>query len=291
MLLIDYILLVALAAIWGASFIFMRILVPALGPVVTADLRMLLAGAALVLFMRFTGRAMDWKRNGKRYVIIGLLNSGIPFLLFSRAALVLPASVSVIINSLTPLFGAVGAVFWLHEKFTLRVAAGLALGIAGVAIIRNGGSMEVNAATTLGILMCVAATMFYAVGGIYVKRFAQDIGPAAIAAGSQLAVGLLFLPLILLFPATGHVTFRIGAEMAAFALLCSAVAYIIYYRLMKILGPTKAATVTFLIPVFGFIWGALFLGESVTPSMLIGGAVVLSGIYFVTGKRPVVPQK
>jgi drug/metabolite transporter (DMT)-like permease len=285
MLLLDYLLLILLSAIWGASFIFMRILVPALGPVVTADLRMLIAGAALALFMKATDRRMDWRRNWKRYAVIGLLNSGIPFLLFSFAALHLPASVSVIINSLTPLFGAVGAVLWLNEKFTLKLMAGLFLGIAGVAIIRSGGSMQINAMTTLSILMCILATMFYGAGGVYVKLNAHDIGPAAIAAGSQLSIGVLFLPLILISPAPSAVTVETAGLMLAFALLCSAVAYIIYYRLMKILGPTKASTVTFLIPVFGFIWGALFLNEAITPQMIIGGLIVLSGIYFVTGKR------
>ncbi len=285
MLMVDYFLLVLLSAIWGASFIFMRILSPALGPVIAADMRLLIAGVSLALFMRSTGAALQWKQNGRRYVIIGMLNSGIPFLLFSTAALYLPSSVSVIINSLTPLFTAIGAVIWLKEKFTIKLLLGLFLGIGGVAVIRSGGSFELNTMTTVSMIMCIVATMFYGAGGIYLKRNAQDIGPTAIATGSQLAVGILFLPLIFFFPAPAPVTWEIAGTMAAFAVLCSAVAYIIYYRLMKILGPTKAATVTFLIPVFGFIWGALFLDEEITAEMLIGGAIVLSGIYFVTGKK------
>lgn len=288
MLLLDYILLVILSAIWGASFIFMRVLVPVLGPVVTADLRMLIAGAALAVFMKATDRRLEWGKNWKRYVTIGLLNSGIPFLLFSYAALHLPASVSVIINSLTPLFGAVGAVLWLNERFTVKLMIGLFLGIAGVAIIRSGGSFEVTVMSTLSIVMCVVATMFYGAGGVYVKLNAHDIGPAAIAAGSQLSIGILFLPLIFIWPAPSAVTMDLALLMTAFALFCSALAYIIYYRLMKILGPTKAATVTFLIPVFGFIWGAIFLDEAITIEMVIGGLIVLSGIYFVTGKRKTV---
>ncbi len=105
MLFYDYVLLVTLSAIWGSSFIFMRILAPALGPVVTADMRLLIAGIALTLYLRFRKQQLDFFKNLKRYVIVGLLNSGIPFLLFSFAALHLPSSISVIINSLTPLFG------------------------------------------------------------------------------------------------------------------------------------------------------------------------------------------
>lgn len=285
MLLYDYVLLIVLSAIWGASFIFMRILAPVLGPIVTADMRLLIAGAALAGFYRLQRYDFAWKKNWRRYLIIGLLNSGIPFLLFSFAALHLPASVSVIINSMTPLFGAVSAVIWLEEKMTPKLLAGIFLGITGVVIIRGGGSFELTGMTSLAMGACILATMFYGIGGVYVKRNAHEIGPPAIATGSQLIVGILFLPLIFFSPVRGEITGGIVASLLAFALLCSAVAYLIYYRLLKILGPTKATTVTFLIPVFGFIWGALFLNESITLEMIAGGIIVLSGIYFVTGKK------
>lgn len=285
MLVIDYVLLIVLSAIWGSSFIFMRILAPALGPVATADMRMLIAGAALALFMRTVSRPMEWKKNWKHYLIIGLLNSGIPFLLFSYAALHLPASISVIINSMTPLFAAVGAVIWLHEKFTPKLLFGLLLGISGVVVIRGGGIQALDSLGTVSMIMCIVATMFYGAGGVYLKLNGKEMSPMAISAGSQLTVGILFLPLIYFFPAPSAVTVDVAVTMSVFALLCSAVAYIIYYRLMKILGPTKASTVTFLIPVFGFIWGALFLQESITVPMLLGGAIVLSSLYFVMGKK------
>lgn len=285
MLFYDYLLLILLSAIWGASFIFMRILAPALGPVATADLRVLIAGIALALFLKFTKRDPEWKKNWKRYLIIGLLNSGIPFLLFSFAALYLPASVSVIINSMTPLFGAIGAVIWLGEKMSVKLVVGIVLGITGVVIIRGGGNFELTGMTTLSMAMCVLATMFYGAGGVYVKLKAHDIGPTEIATGSQLIVGILFLPLIYISPVRREITAEIAAYMLAFAIFCSAFAYLIYYRLLKILGPTKATTVTFLIPVFGFIWGALFLNEEITPEMIAGALIVLSGTYFVIGKK------
>jgi drug/metabolite transporter (DMT)-like permease len=131
----------------------------------------------------------------------------------------------------------------------------------------------------------MVATMFYAVGGVYVKLKAQDMSPPAIATGSQLIVGILFLPLLFISPVRSEITPEIVVSMLAFAIFCSAIAYLIYYRLLKILGPTKATTVTFLIPVFGFIWGVLFLHEKITTVMIFGGLIVLSAIYFVTGKR------
>ncbi|MBI2427556.1 MAG: DMT family transporter [Ignavibacteriales bacterium] len=284
MLLYDYVLLILLSAIWGASFIFMRILAPALGPMATADLRVLIAGLSLAAFLKFQKQDLEWKKNWKRYLVIGLLNSGIPFLLFSFAALHLPASVSVIINSMTPLFGAIAAVIWLGEKMTGKILIGIFLGITGVVIIRGGGSFELSGMTTLAMGACMLATMFYAVGGVYVKLKAHDMTPPAIATGSQLIVGILFLPLLAISPMK-EITTEIVLSLLAFAIFCSAIAYLIYYRLLKILGPTKATTVTFLIPVFGFIWGWLFLSEEITPGMIIGGAIVLSAIYFVTGKK------
>jgi len=281
----DYLLLILLSAIWGSSFIFMRLLAPALGPIATADLRILIAGTALAIFLKFQNRSLEWKAHWKQYLIIGLLNSGFPFLLFSFAALHLPASVSVIINAMTPLFGAISAVIWLGEKMSVRIVAGLFLGITGVAIIRGGGSFELTPMTTLAMGACMLATMFYAVGGVYVKLKAHDIGPTAIATGSQLLVGLLFLPLVFFSPVPAVLTVEIIIYTMIFALFCSAIAYLIYYRLLKILGPTKATTVTFLIPVFGFIWGALFLNEEITFAMVVGGIIVLSAIYFVTGKK------
>ena len=285
MILYDYFLLILLSAIWGASFIFMRILAPALGPIATADFRLLLAGLALALFAKLQKHDLEWRKNWKTYLIIGLMNSGIPFLLFSFAALHIPASVSVIINSMTPLFGALCAVIWLGEKMTPKLIIGILLGITGVIIIRGGGNFEVTGLTTLAMLACMTATMLYGIGGVYVKLNAHHISPTALATGSQLIVGILFLPLIALSPIRGEMTLPIVGYTLAFAIFCSAIAYIIYYRLLKILGPTKATTVTFLIPVFGFIWGAIFLNESITLEMIGGGAIVLSGIYFVTERK------
>lgn len=285
MLLYEYVLLILLSAIWGSSFIFMRILAPVLGPMATADLRLLIAGIALALFLRMQKIELHWKHNWKRYLITGLLSSGFSFLLFSFAALHIPASVSSILNALTPMFGALSAVVWLGEKMTWRLGVGILLGFIGVATIRGGGNFEITGMTTLAMGACVLATLFYGIGSVYVKVKAHDIGAQAMAAGSQLIVGILFLPLIIVSPPRADITMEIIIYTLVFALVCSAVAYIIFYRLIKTLGPVKTTTVTFLIPVFGFIWGTLFLQEEITWKMILGAAIVLSAIYFVTGKK------
>lgn len=285
MLFYDYVLLITLAAIWGSSFIFMRVLAPALGPVVTTDMRLLIAGIVLTLFLRLKNQRLDLAKNLKRYIIIGLLNSGIPFLLFSFAALYLPSSISVIINSLTPLFGVFFSIFLLNEKITAKKISGIALGIVGVIIIRGSGNIELTPMTTIAMGACVLATMLYGLASTYVKLHAKDIAPSAVAAGSQLVAGVLLLPLICFFPIRVELSLTIALTTIAFAVLCSAIAYVIFYRLLNNLGTTKALSVTFLIPVFGFVWGYIFLREEITMIMVIGSLFVLSGIYFVTEKE------
>jgi len=285
MLLYDYVLLIALAAIWGSSFIFMRVLAPALGPVVTADMRLLIAGIALTMYLKVRNQQLNLVKNLKRYIIVGLLNSGIPFLLFSFAALYLPSSISVIINSLTPLFGVLFAILWLNEAVTAKKISGIALGIIGVIIIRGSGNLELTFMTTVAMGACVLATMLYGLASTYVKLHAKDIAPSAMATGSQLVAGILFLPLIYFFPIQAELTVRIALTTIAFAVFCSAIAYVIFYRLLTHFGTTKTLSVTFLIPVFGFVWGYIFLQEEITMIMIVGSLFVLSGIYFVTGKE------
>jgi len=284
-MLFDYILLITLSAIWGGSFIFMRVLSPALGPVVTADMRLLIAGVVLTLYLRIRNQRLDLLKNLKRYIIIGLLNSGIPFLLFSFAALYLPSSISVIINSLTPLFGVLFSILWLNEKVTPKKISGIALGIVGVIIIRGSENLELTLMTTIAMAACVFATMLYGLASTYVKVYAKDIAPSAVATGSQLVAGIVFLPLIYFFPVRTELTTQIVLIAISFSVFCSAIAYVIFYRLLNNLGTTKALSVTFLIPVFGFIWGYIFLKEEITMIMIVGSLFVLSGIYFVTGKE------
>ena len=210
-----------------------------------------------------------------------MVNSGIPFLLYSFAALYLPGSLEAILNSTAPLFGAIFSAIWLAERLTLRKAAGLVLGIAGVVLVSSMDSFERTPMGFLAVAACLLAPACYALSGIYVKRRASAVKPMAIAGGSQLAAGLVLLPLVFVFPPRQPVTLEVGALTAAFALFCSAVAYLIYYRLISDIGPTRALTVTFLIPVFAMAWGALFLGETITVARIAGAAVILAGTALI----------
>ena len=275
--------LVVLAALWGASFLFLRVLVPALGPLFTTMSRVLIAGVVLVAYARLAGFDDTLAGNWRRYALIALISSAIPFALFSFAALRLPASYLAILNAATPFFGLLLGAKYLGERLTAPRLLGLGLGFAGVALVSGAGPVAVDGGVLLATGACIGATVCYAANGIYVRRFAADLSPRALAGWSQLFAGVLLLPATLVapLPPAGAFTLPVVANLAAFALLCSALGLLLYYRLIADVGPTRTMTVTFLIPPFGMLWGALFLGETITWPMIAGCLLVLGGTGLV----------
>jgi len=276
----DLVRLVLLAAIWGASFLFMRIIAPVLGPLWTAETRLAIAGAAMLGVMAWQGKHMDWRSHWKTYGIVGLRNSALPFVMFSFAALTLPAGYSAIVNATTPLWGAVMGALMLGERFTLRKACGLALGIVGVAFLVRLGPARFTPEVVIAALACCLATFCYGVAGAYSKKKSASVPSSLLATGSQIAGAVLLLPLMPLAPARGEPTWLVAASVLALALLCSAVAYFIYYDLIAKIG-TRTLSVTFLIPLFAVLWGWLFMDEVVDANMLIGCAIVVVATWLV----------
>lgn len=277
----DLARLLILAAIWGASFLFMRIVAPVLGALWTAEIRVALAGTAMLLFMVFTQRAMRFKAHWRQYLVLGTFNSALPFALFSYAALTLPAGYSAILNATSPLWGALVGAAVLGETLTARKMAGLACGIVGVAFLVRLGPAQFSPQLLLAALACVSAALCYAIAGAYSKKQSAGIAPPMMATGSQLGAALVLLPFLPLSPVRGEVTPFVMMIATLLALLCSAVAYFIYFRLLADVGPTKALTVTFLIPLFALLWGALFLQEAINMSTLVGCAMVVLATWLV----------
>lgn len=274
--------LLALAAIWGASFMFMRVLAPPLGPVATAGLRVAIAGIVLLAYFAVIRFDAQWSRWGRHYLVIGVLNSALPFLCFAYAALHLPAGYSAILNATTPFFGAMFAALWLGDRLTLRKGAGLAIGAAGVVLVVRVGRVELDHGFHFAVAACLLAACCYGLSGVYLKKRMTGAPPLGVAGPSQLFAGVLLLPALPLAPPAGPITLGIVANLLGLALLCSALASVLYYRLIANVGPTKAMTVTFLIPVFAMMWARLFLGEAVTPTMLGGCAFVIAGTWLIT---------
>ena len=282
---IDAIRLVTLGAIWGTSFLFMRILSPAIGPLATANFRILFAGIVLSIYFFVVGFNPELKKYWKDYLGVGVVNSAIPFALFAYGALYLPASYESILNATAPLFGALFSWAWLKEEMTLRKFSGLLIATSGVGFVVHLGAVNMSSNFVVAVIACLGAGFCYGFGGAYIKKYASHIKPMGFAGCSQLLAGLLFVP----FTATQHIPGPITAQIILCALglslLCSGIAYILYYQLIADLGPTSALTVTFLIPVFGMLWGHLFLHETITPSMLLGVVLIILGTWFVLRKK------
>lgn len=275
--------LVLLAAVWGLAFVFIRVAVMPLGPVALVELRQVIAGLVLALYVRSLGLSLDLRGRWRTYLPIALLNSAAPFVLIAAAQRELAASYTVILVSTSPLFAALIAAVALKDPLTLRKVAGLGLGIAGVALLIGWNPAALDLPPLWAIAAVLAAALLYAVAGVYTRLFAQGIPPMAIAAGSQLGSALLVLPFVAAVPPGAMPTPLEWLNVLALALLSSALAFILYFQLIRNVGPVKTLTVNFLTPLFGVGGGALLLGERIAANMVAGAAVILVGTALVLG--------
>ncbi|HZW23507.1 DMT family transporter [Noviherbaspirillum sp.] len=281
----DLAKLVFLSAIWGGSFIFLRIAAPEAGPLLTATLRTTLAGLALVAFATATRVKMDWRANLKPFAVVGLFAVVIPFSCFAFAALHLPASHSAVLNATAPLFGAVFSMIWLSERLTLQKLAGLLLGIAGVAVLVGAGSVALTPVMLAAVGACLVAAAGYALSSIIVKKTGHPDGihPIAMAAGSMALGSVVMLPTVPFSLPAAVPSFAALASILAMALLSSGLAQALFIPLIVKVGPTRAMSVSFLIPLFSMLWAFLFLQEPIGMSTLVGGGVVLMAMGLVLG--------
>ena len=277
----DLACLTALAALWGASYLFMRVCAGEFGAMTLAGARAAIAAALLLPLL-----AGDWsalRRHWKPVLLVGLTNSALPFVLFALAALGINASLSAIFNAATPLYAAVIGRVWLGEPIGRTRAAGLALGFCGVVWLAADNASFKPGATGWAVLACVAATMLYAFSAHFSKRYLATVPPLAVAAGSQLAAALVLAPAATaLHPATAPSARAWGALLCLGA-LCTALAYVLFFRLIARVGAAKTMAVPFLVPAFGVLWGVLFLDETFTTAMAAGSVLIVLGTALATG--------
>ena len=276
-----------LSALWGSSFLFMRLASVDMGALPTAALRVGIASMFLTPLMLAKGHWPALRQHWKPVLFVGLLNSGIPFALYAFAVVHISTGMSSILNATVPLFGALVAWVWLGDKPSLSRSVGLAIGFGGVLLLAGGqASFQPNAsgmAPAWAVLACLAATSCYALSASFTKRYIPSLPPLVTATGSQLGATLaLALPALWFHP--GHLPSATALlALLAVGVLCTGVAYILYFKLIESAGPARALTVTFLVPVFAIAYGVIFLGESVTAWMLMCGAVILAGTALSSG--------
>lgn len=282
----DLAMLLTLAALWGSSYLFMRLGAGEFGAVPFAGLRAGLAAGLLLPLAAWRPGFATLRTHWRQVALIGLTQSALPFVLFSFASQSVPTGLSAILGATTPLFAAALSRVWFGERLGLSRLAGLGTGLVGVAwlvwdkaSIKTGSGGEI----LLGCAACLAAAMLYGFSANYTRQRTASVPPLVVAAGSQLASALFLAgPVVWSWPAVAPSAQAWGA-LAVLSVACTAVAYVLFYSLITRVGAARTVSVTFLIPVFGVLWGTVFLHEAITPGLLLGCATVLAGTALANG--------
>jgi drug/metabolite transporter (DMT)-like permease len=287
----DTVMLLLLAALWGASFLFMRIGVPVLGPLLLIFLRVSIASVALLIYMAAKRQRPAIMHKWKQYLLLGTINAAIPFTLISAAELHLTASLAAILNATTPLFTALAARIWAKEALTVKKICGLVLGVVGVAVLVGWDPHQSGERLLLSASFSLLAAISYAFAGVYSSRAFKGEKPIDMAIGQQLGASVVMIPLAAATFPDAIPSSLVLLSVLGLAVLCTAAAYLLYFALIRSVGPVKTLSVTFLIPVFGMVWGALFLGETVSPNMILGLFIILLSVALVMNVPLAVKRK
>lgn len=293
---VDILRLLSLAAIWGASFLFMRIIAPVIGTIPTAFFRVSIAAVGLLVIVGLLRISWDFKGKLKTVMLLGVINSGVPATLYSVAAQVLPAGYSAIFNATTPLMGVLIGGLFFSEKLTGAKVCGVFLGLFGVGILTRAGPVAFDMQLLMGALACLMATTCYGFAGFLARRWLDQAGgldSRLSALGSMLGATLFLLPLfgysVISQPPTSWGGWSVWLSLLGLGLGCTAFAYIVYFRLLSSIGPVKSITVTFMIPPFGVLWGALLLNEPLSMAHLYGGVLIAAALWLVLKPAVVKP--
>lgn len=282
--LVEFLLL---AAIWGASFLCMRIAAPELGAIPVALLRCAIGAMTLLVVLVVIGQCQGLREHALTTGLIGLVNSAIPFVLLGYATLTLTAGITSVLNSLAPLWAAVVAFYWLGDRLTRQQAVGLALGVIGVSVLVGGahgaGDAPDFSTTALAFGAGVLATVAYGFGANMARLRTAGINPLVVATGSQIGATLaLLIPGIASWPDKTPTDVGLWWAIGALGIVCTGLAYLLFFRLVASVGATRTVAVTFVIPVFGIAWGMLLLDEMLTPLIVLGAVIVVLGTILTT---------
>jgi drug/metabolite transporter (DMT)-like permease len=281
---VDFVLL---AAIWGSSFMFMHLGAVELGPFATAGVRVGIAAAFLLPWLLLRGQGPVLRQHLGLTLVVGVINSAIPFVCFSYALLSISTGLSSILNATVPLFGAIVAWLWLKDRPTGSRALGLLIGFAGVSLLAyNKSSFTPNAqgtSTGWAVLACLMACTCDAVAASFTRRYMAGLPSMVSATGSQIGAAIALFPFTWMYWPEHTVSAKAWLAVVALGVVCTALAYVLYFRLIERAGPAKALSVTFAIPVFALLYGVLLLGEAITPWMVGCGLVIVAGTSLSTG--------
>ena len=275
--------LTLLGAIWGASFIFIRVAVEPFGPAFMMLIRVGMAGMILYGYAKLTGVTLQIREHWRKFLVLGAISSAIPFTLIGWSELTLTGSMASILNSTTPLFTTLVAAVWLGERLTIYKIIGSTLGVIGVAFIVGGSPITLDTNFILATLASLGAAFSYAIGGVYAKRAFAGVSNMSMSTGMLLSAAIVLMPVSIVNLPHEVPPMDAILSLLALTILCTVIAYRLYYYLIISAGPTKALTVTLLVPVFGVFWGAILLSEPISSGMIIGLVIILLSVGLVTG--------
>lgn len=279
----DVLDLVVLAALWGASFLFMRVAVPELGPVPLIQIRVAIAAVFLIPILAMRSGWGAFRAHWKAIFLVGVFNSAAPFCLLAFSTLYLTGGFAAILNATSPLLGAIVAWLWLGDRLNRSRVTGLAIGFLGVIILVWKEIRFDFAGAGLAIPAAILASLLYGISANYTKKNLGGVSPLAVATGSQIGAALVLLPIAIPMWPEQAVSTRAWLSVIVMGIACTAIAYMLYFRLIANVGPAKAISVTYLVPGFAVLWGAVFLHEGLTLNMIVGCAVILAGTALATG--------
>lgn len=292
--------LLLLAAVWGSSFLFVRLTVHVLGPVLLVELRIVLSALALLAFAIFNRKSLTWhptdlwhelRSRWQSYLLLGAFNCTFPCLLVAVAEMHITASLASILNAMTPCFGVMIAALWGQERFTVQKGIGLMLGLTGVGVLVGWSPIPLTYAMLGAVIACLMASSCGALGGVYSKSAFKHTPPLMLAIGQQTWAGLSLLPFALASPAHEVPAPHIWLIVLFMAVFASGCGYVVFFWLVQKIGSTSALSVAFLVPVFGVIWSTLFLNETLHGSALLGMLIIFGGLIEVLEIRPTIPKR
>lgn len=281
----SFLKLIMLAAIWGGSFLFMRIAANPLGPAVLIEARVLCAAITLLLVSFYLKRKLSFNAHSKHFFILGLFNTALPFLCFAYAAQTLNASTLAILNSTAPIWAAIIGAIWTKTALEAKVLLGLGIGVTGVGVLVGWDAFNIGQEAILPIFAAVMAAFSYGIASNYTKT-APKVEAFNNAHGSMWAAVLIVLPFVFFMPMREAPDLTITTSVILLGAVCTGLAYLLYFNLINELGAPSALSVTFLIPVFGILWGNLFLDEAIGINTVVGSILVITGTMLVTGMTP-----
>jgi drug/metabolite transporter (DMT)-like permease len=275
--------LISLGALWGASFLFIRVAVPELGPFVLVALRVAFAALTLALFAAASRRALKLRGLWLPLLFVGFVNTAVPFSLISASEIHLTASLAAILNSTTVMFTALVAAFWLGDPLTAKKISGVVLGIVGVTVLVGWDPLPLSTAVLLSVAAVLGASLCYGIGGVFTKKVFVGVPSLTLAVGQQTAAAGFMIPVAATDLPNQVPSVTAALCVLALAIPSTAVAYMLFFYLIRTAGPTSTSTVTLIVPVFGLIFGVLFLGEPVGWGTLAGLTIILSSVVLITG--------